>query len=151
MVWATLSPDPTATAPYAIPNAPAYRPRPTAARRIAGRLITGSRYPNCSAQHCHDLDQQRRHEQGREQVGHWDPLEGQQPQADTEQRGHHPDPERGCEGDRCETVEGGFQQQLVRSQTQPVCQGAENGQRADTEDQGRGDEAVDEAGAIAAV
>src|SRR5687767_2560899 len=38
MAWVTLSPDPTATAPYATPNAPAYRPRPTAARSGADRL-----------------------------------------------------------------------------------------------------------------
>ena len=42
MAWATLSPEPTATAPYAIPNAPAYRPIPTAARRIGPRSTVGS-------------------------------------------------------------------------------------------------------------
>ena len=34
IVWATLSPEPIATAPYATANAPAYRPIPTAPRRI---------------------------------------------------------------------------------------------------------------------
>ena len=36
-VWATLSPDPTETAPNVTAKAPAYSPIPTAARRIAPR------------------------------------------------------------------------------------------------------------------
>src|SRR2546422_9226316 len=42
MVWARLSPEATATAPKVMPNAPAYRPMPTAARSISVRAGTRS-------------------------------------------------------------------------------------------------------------
>ena len=40
--WVTLSPDRAARAPNVMPNAPAYRPIPAAARVIAARAATGA-------------------------------------------------------------------------------------------------------------
>jgi hypothetical protein len=40
--WVALSPDRAARAPNVMPNAPAYRPIPAAARVIAARAATGA-------------------------------------------------------------------------------------------------------------
>ena len=58
--------------------------------------------------------------------------------------GHHADPQRGREGQRGETVQDRLQDELVGTLAQTVGQRTQNGQRADDEQQGGGDVALDE-------